>query len=187
MEKHVRKQSQWKKKEKKMASDTRKHASFRKGKHACNNCPGDPQTCDKCGERHVIADRRKISEESEAQSLKSEREQSVGISVSWCRCDFLCVCVCVPLWAGLRCGREGWTWEEWWGLLDGRGHQSALKLFCRLLTRGASGSAATVPSDSERRHMKARLCIWNGQSGFTRPSPCNRTKTSVHLFHDAVY
>lgn len=73
------------KKERNMAADMRKHASCRKGKHACNYCPGDPQTCDNCGELCIIANKRKISGQNEAQSLNNETEQSIRISVSQCR------------------------------------------------------------------------------------------------------
>lgn len=45
--------------ERTMVADMKKHASFRKGTHACNDCPGDPQICDNCGERCVIADKRR--------------------------------------------------------------------------------------------------------------------------------
>lgn len=85
-ERYVSKQRPMKKeRERNMAADMRKHASFRKGKHACNYCPGDPQTCNNRGELCIIANKRKISEQNEAQSLNNETEQSVRISVSQCR------------------------------------------------------------------------------------------------------
>lgn len=82
-------------------------------------------------------------------------------------------------------GGGGWFFDGSWC-----GHQSALELFYQLLTaRETSGSAATVPSESERR---LRACIWKRVYAFekasrlTLPSACHRTRTSVSLFHGAV-
>lgn len=183
-----------------MTADMRKHASFRKGKHACNS-PGDPRTCDNCGEHCIITHERKLSEQNVAQSLKNETELSVGISVSWCRwaarikgwtglqrrtawrshawCD---------LWAELKWRREpvseGWVNDGGGWFFDGSWRQSTSVGSATVLS--AADSERNVWECShcslwEQTEAASNLCIWKGQSCLTLPSACNRTRTSSFM------